>query len=246
MWVHLIIFAAAFGTVLVWKAGWLRLDGIADKESVRLFLLVAICGNILGMVLTLTSGSSEVYEKGHRIEKSVDGAYTEELQVSVDGGEPQKFDVQIPEKETEESEETEAETETFQTPEEARQKKLKEVIEQYNQEKEDPDYYYLPDSWNGQVLQWQKPGETTGTFLAALALFAAVVLMLKKAREQQEELAKRDIVYNPEEVRTVDIHTQSQSDFYGNTLEAGKVIPGPFAEIRRGYVYEIDCRRKER
>ena len=191
MWVHLIIFAAAFGTALVWKAGWLRLDGIADKESVRLFLLVAICGNILGMVLTLTSGSSEVYEKGHRIEKSADGAYTEELQVSVDGGEPQKFDVQIPEKETEESEETEAETETFQTPEETRQKKLKEVIEQYNQEKEDPEYYYLPDSWNGQVLQWQKPGETTGTFLAALALFAAVVLMLKKAREQQEQLAKR-------------------------------------------------------
>ncbi len=60
------------------------------------------------------------------------------------------------------------------------------------------------------------------------------------------ELAKRDIVYNPEEVRTVDIHTLSQSDFYGNALEAGKVIPGPFAEMRKGKVYEIDCRRKER
>ena len=40
-------------------------------------------------------------------------------------------------------------------------------------------------------LKWQKPGESTGTLLAALALFAAVVLMLKKAREQQEEMAKR-------------------------------------------------------
>ena len=36
-----------------------------------------------------------------------------------------------------------------------------------------------------------EPGESTGTLLAALALFAAVVLMLKKAREQQEEMAKR-------------------------------------------------------
>ena len=35
MWVHFIIFMTAFGTVLVWKAGWLRLDGIADKESLR-------------------------------------------------------------------------------------------------------------------------------------------------------------------------------------------------------------------
>ena len=78
-----------------------------------------------------------------------------------------------------------------QSPEEMRQKELKEVIEQYNREKQDPDYYYLPDSWDGQTLKWQKPGESTGTLLAALALFAAVVLMLKKAREQQEEMAKR-------------------------------------------------------
>ena len=69
MWVHLIIFVAAFGTVFVWKAGWLRLDGIADKESIRLFLIVALLGNMLGMALTLTSGSSELYQKGHRIEK---------------------------------------------------------------------------------------------------------------------------------------------------------------------------------
>ena len=191
MWVHLIIFVAAFGTVLVWKAGWLRLDGIADKESIRLFLIVALLGNMLGMALTLTNGSSELYQKGHRIEKSEDGAYTEELQVSVNGAEPEKFNVQIPEKQTEEAETGDTENESVQSQEEIRQKELKTVIEQYNQEKQDPDYYYLPDTWDGQTLQWQKPGENTGTLLAALALFAAVVLMLKKAREQQEELAKR-------------------------------------------------------
>ena len=78
MWVHFIIFMTAFGTVLVWKAGWLRLDGIADKESLRLFLIVAVCGNLAGMAMTLTNGNSEIYQKGHRIEKSEDGAYTEE------------------------------------------------------------------------------------------------------------------------------------------------------------------------
>ena len=57
--------------------------------------------------------------------------------------------------------------------------------------KEDPDYYYLPEEWNGQKLEWQKPGDNTGTLIAALSFFAAFVLMLKKAREEQEALAKR-------------------------------------------------------
>lgn len=188
MWIHLIIFAVVFGVVIVWKAGWLRLDGIADKESIRLFLIVAVCGNMVGMALTLTAGRDEICQKNYRIEKSEDGSHTEELEVSIDGGEPEKCNVQIPEKETEAEEE---ETEFVSTAEVTRQKELREAVEKYNQEKNDPDYYYLPDSWNGQTLQWQKPGESTGTFLAALALFAAIVLMLKKAKEQQEALAKR-------------------------------------------------------
>lgn len=188
MWVHIILFVLTFGIVLVWKAGWIRLDGIADRQSMRLFLLVAVCGNLLGMALTMTDGKVVVYQEGHRMEKTPDGAYTEELLVSVNGQKPQKFDVEIPEKETEETE-VEPEQEVNET--EQRQKELREIIEEYNQQKQDPDYYYLPDSWDGQTLKWQKPGESTGTLLAALALFAAVVLMLKKAREQQEEMAKR-------------------------------------------------------
>ena len=64
-------------------------------------------------------------------------------------GKPEKVAVQIPEKETEEMEEENAQVK--QSPEEMRQKELKEVIEQYNREKQDPDYYYLPDSWDGQT-----------------------------------------------------------------------------------------------
>ncbi|MBU5482443.1 type II secretion system F family protein [Blautia sp. MSJ-19] len=190
MWVHLIIFGLVFGTVIVWKAGWLRLDGIADRESIRLFLMVAVCGNLLGMTLTFTSGRAEIYPEGYRLEKNPDAAYTENLEVTVDGGEPEDFAVQIPEKETEEAQD-EPETKTTESEEEQRQRELREVIEKYNLQKQDPDYYYLPDKWDGKSLQWQKNGDNTGTLLASLALFAAFVLLLKKAREQQEELAKR-------------------------------------------------------
>ena len=188
MWVHIILFVLTFGIVLVWKAGWIRLDGIADRQSMRLFLLVAVCGNLLGMVLTMTDGKDVVYQEGHRMEKNPDGAYTEELEVSVDGRKPQKFDVEIPEKETEETK-VEPEQEVNET--EQKQKELREIIEEYNQQKQDPDYYYLPDQWDGQKLIWQKSGDRTGSLLASLAFFAAFVVMLKKAKEQQEEMAKR-------------------------------------------------------
>lgn len=190
MWVHLAIFILVAGIVLTWKAGWIQLDGLADKNSVRLFLIVAVCGNLLGILLTMTSGGKEVYTNGHRLEKNETGTYTEEFQVSVDGENSEKVEIQVPEKETEE-EEPAAEAEKETTPEENRKKELREAIEKYNEEKEDPDYYYLPEEWNGQKLEWQKSGDNTGTMIAALSLFAAFVLMLKKAREEQEELVRR-------------------------------------------------------
>ena len=100
MWIHIVIFIMAFGVVLVWKAGWIRLEGLADKKSMQLFFLVAVCGNILGMMLTLTQGMTEVYPEHPRIKKETSGAYTEEFQLSVDGEEPETLQVQIPEKET--------------------------------------------------------------------------------------------------------------------------------------------------
>ena len=96
----------------------------------------------------------------------------------------------MPEKESEESPASE-ETVKEETPEESRKKELREAIEKYNEEKEDPDYYYLPEEWNGQKIECQKPGDNTGTLIAALSFFAAFVLLLKKAREEQEALAKR-------------------------------------------------------
>ena len=190
MWIHLVIFIVTAGVAAAWKAGWLKLDGLADRNSVRLFFLVAVCGNLLGMLLTLTGGSGEVYTQGHRLQKETTGAYTEEFEVTVDGKESEKLEIQVPEKESEE-ENTAGETAKEETPEESRKRELKEAIEKYNEEKEDPDYYYLPEEWDGQKLEWEKPGDNTGTLIAALSFFAAFVLMLKKAREEQEALAKR-------------------------------------------------------
>ena len=42
MWVHLVIFLLTVGIFIIWKTGQLRLEGLADKKSIQLFILVAI------------------------------------------------------------------------------------------------------------------------------------------------------------------------------------------------------------
>lgn len=188
MWVHIVIFILAFGTVLVSKAGWIHLDALGDKKGVRLFLAVAVCGNFLGIAMTMTGEGGTAQSDAYRIPREETGAYEKEYLISVDGEESESFKIQVPEKETEEPEETVPEKES---PESRRQKELQEMLDQYNQEKQDPDYYYLPSEWKGHQLEWERPKEHTGELLASLGLFAAFVVLLKSTREKQEEEARR-------------------------------------------------------
>ena len=57
-------------------------------------------------------------------------------------------------------EETEPEKELSE--EQQREKELQDMIAQYNQKKNDPEYYYLPDTWNGKHLEWEQPKDTKG------------------------------------------------------------------------------------
>lgn len=68
------------------------------------FAVVAIAGNLLGMILTLQNGG-QVYPQGYRLEKEDTGSYEKEFMVSVDGEEPVSMYIQVPEKELEEQEE---------------------------------------------------------------------------------------------------------------------------------------------
>lgn len=155
MWVHIVIFMVILGAVLAGKLG--RLPPWAENtEGQKLFILVALAGNIVGMLLTLQSGGGTVYSSGYRMEKEETGAYEEKFIVSVDGKESGSLYVQVPEKETEDTgEETEPEKELSE--EQQREKELQDMIAQYNQKKNDPEYYYLPDTWNGKHLEWEQP-----------------------------------------------------------------------------------------
>ena len=182
MWIHILIFMVILGVFLAGKMGRL------PPEEKKLFIRIALTGNIIGMLLTFQSGGDKVYSSGYRMEKEETGAYEEKFKVSVDGEEAGSLYVQVPEKETEGSEE---EPETELSEEQQREKELQDMIVQYNQKKNDPQYYYLPDEWNGKHLEWEQPKDKTGNLLSALGLAAAAAAVIAKKREEQNAQIKK-------------------------------------------------------
>ena len=189
MWVHIVIFVIILAASIGWRRGWIPKEGIGGKEGVKLFLLVAASGNLLGLFLSAGSGNGKVYTQGYRLEKEEPGAYEKEFLVAVDGEEAESLYVQIPEKELAGQEEP-PQTRKL-TEEEKRQMELKDAIARYNQEKDDPDYYYLPESWDGKKLDWEMPKDTTGTMISGLFFIAALILLVMKGREDEARLQKR-------------------------------------------------------
>ena len=88
-------------------------------------------------------------------------------------------------------EEEESQQQEVLTEEEKLEKKLLDFIAKYNSQKSDPDYYYLPSSWNGKNLEWQTPYDNTGNLLAAMTMAAAFAIIVMTAREEQSAKAKR-------------------------------------------------------
>lgn len=188
MWVHIGIFIVVLVFFAGEKTGMLPAFYEENKKGKRLFLAVALAGNFLGAALTWQTGGEKIYREELRLKKEDTGSYEEKFFVSVDGEEAGSVYVQIPQKET--SEEAQEETEVL-TEEELRKRRLQEVLEEYNRKKTDPDYYYLPVQWEGQTLQWKKPGDSSGNLLAGLCLLGAMALMVLTAREGQTAKQKR-------------------------------------------------------
>lgn len=181
MWVHILIFALVGVLALGWKMGWIYLEGLDHEQGKKLFLLVVLVGNLVGMSVTLTTKQET---PDIRLEKG-DAFYEQRFQVSVEEERNGEVSLQVPQKYTEETGQKESENE------EPWQQRLRQAVVDYNREKGDPDYYYLPEEWEGKKLRWEYPRDHSGTLLAALSVFAAAMVMIWKLREEEEKRAKR-------------------------------------------------------
>lgn len=188
MWIHIVIFMVILGGTIAWKLRWIPLEGITDVKSRRLFLVVAIGGNCLGLFLTMQGGCGTFSREGYRFAKEA-GMREKKLLVTIDGKKESVY-IQIPEKEAME-EEIEEKSQESESLKESQEQKLREAVVLYNEELDNPDYYYLPAEWNGEEIVWEEPPDSSGNIFAALCLLASTVIMIRKAREEQEKRLKR-------------------------------------------------------
>ena len=176
---------------VVGRTGWIPLESLEDRKSLKLFLLVAVCMNFLGMLLTFTGEGRRMQEDHFRIAREETGGYDQKYLLSVEGEEESRtVTVHVPEKENSETEEQPSSF-SEETPSRDRQQEIWNMLDQYNRQKEDPDYYYLPEEWEGKKLNWERPKDHTGELLAFLGLIAAFAVLLKSTKEKQEAEMKR-------------------------------------------------------
>ena len=187
MWLHIVIFVILFVFVAGDACGLIHVKKIGTKKGRKLFFLIALSGNIIGLFLTCTKGGGKVYSDGYEMKKE-DDSYEEKFMVSVEGEKTGNIYVQVPEKISEEESSAE---ETVLDEETKKQQRLLEYIEKYNSQKDDPDVYYLPSVWNGKKLEWMTPYDNTGTLMAAIMVAAAFAIIVISMREEQKERIKR-------------------------------------------------------
>lgn len=80
MWIHILDIYGVLGVFLAGKGA--VASGSRKSGRKKLFIRIALTGNIIGMLLTFQSGGDKVYSSGYRMEKEETGAYEEKFKVT--------------------------------------------------------------------------------------------------------------------------------------------------------------------
>ena len=187
MWLHIVIFVMVFILTAGSISGWIRVEKIGTPKGRKMFLAVVMAGNLIGMLFTYTKGGGQTLKANYQLKKEEE-PYEERFMVSVEGEETGSVYLHIPEKELEKEDTGEQEE---LTENKNREQMLLEYVESYNSERENSDYYYLPEHWDEKKLEWKTPYDNTGNLLTALTVAAAFVMIVITAREEQKIRAKR-------------------------------------------------------
>ena len=84
MWLHIVIFVILLLLTVCSTLGWIHVENIGTVKGRKMFLVVALAGNITGGLLTWTKGGGQVFEDGYELKKE-ENAYEEKFMVSVEG-----------------------------------------------------------------------------------------------------------------------------------------------------------------
>ena len=151
MWLHIVIFVILLLLTVCSTLGWIHVENIGTAKGRKMFLVVALAGNITGGLLTWTKGGGQVFEDGYELKKE-ENAYEEKFMVSVEGEETGSVYVQIPEKELEKEDTGQQEV---LTKEEAEEQKLLEFVATANWKTLSIIIFHLTgkeENWSGKHL----------------------------------------------------------------------------------------------
>ncbi|MGI6069549.1 MAG: type II secretion system F family protein [Blautia sp.] len=210
---------------LLWvarRAGWIPREFLNAKEN-RRAILILLVGNLMGCMLTIVQNQNLTLGEGSYFMKPKPGeGYQEEsLEVLLEDGRSCEMALEIPEQEGEVKE-----TPLPEKKPDLQEEILTEIV-RFNEEIQDQQKYYLPDTYAGKRLDWSRKKDTAGILLAMLSLVAAVFAIAAKRKEEQEKEQKR--------------RSQMLLDYPGLVMkltlliEAGMPVRRAFQKIARDY-----------
>ena len=188
--VHIGMMAVVLFLWIGGKAGWIPYKKYVESREYGKILLVLFLGNLLGMCITWQNNQGRILQDGYYLTRPLygQGNRTEQFLASVEEVEI-VISMSIPEQKGEE--EPQEKTEKKLSPEEALREAIRKETLALNEEKQEPDKYYLPSKVNGKHIQWAYPTDHSGMILMSLAILAGILLILLKERRREQELEKR-------------------------------------------------------
>ena len=230
MGVHICVFVGLLALWMGYRRKWRIGRRLSDDRGRRLFILVAVGWNLVGQALSIESSHrgkvSQVFQREEL-------GYEKELTVEMEGDKIYELTVQIPEREGQEVTEQQSRAQPPSV-----QQQIQEEVARYNQEKDNPEKYYLPQTLNGHKLTWDYAADHTGSMLSAVCLISAAALLIFQEREKENVRRKQA--------------EQLLQDYPGLVMkftlmmQAGMSVQGGFQRMAQDYERRIDGERKRR
>lgn len=148
--VHIGMLAVVLFLWIGGKAGWIPYKKYVEQREYGKILLVLLLGNLLGMCITWQNNQGRILQDGAYLVRPLygQGNKTQQFLASVEDEEV-VISMSIPQQQGEEEEQEKKEKKL--TPQEALSEAIRKETLALNEEKQDPEKYYLPSNVNGKI-----------------------------------------------------------------------------------------------
>lgn len=190
MWIHILVPFLLLLLIIGSKAGWFRYEKHINRRDFYRILLVIFVGNLVGAALNWQNNQGRILSPDTALARPEHGMGNDMQQFIVETDEQSSLplSLSIPEQECTDDVPDDADS---LTPEESLAAEIRTAVAALNEEKQDPEKYYLPAEVNGTHIRWSYPVDHSGTFFLSLSILASMLLLVSKERAKENQRQKR-------------------------------------------------------